>query len=176
MFENSKQDLFWKTSLLTSIKLIDLLFKTRHVLRNKSINFTKIIISLLHLMFIPKCTPSLCRFKTICPIYLLLYDPFKFGTVTGGLKVKEALQQVHGGALLGVQDLKPLKNVGIFTSGGQINNLKTRRNLASWSISNVSSTTICFEIKFCEDWLWNSIKRLNFLCHLTDIKIAWINP
>ena len=40
------------------------------------------------------------------------------------LEVKYVLQRVHGGALLGVQEVKPLKNGGLFTSGEQINNLK----------------------------------------------------
>ena len=33
------------------------------------------------------------------------------------LEVKYVLQRVHGGALLGVQEVKPLKNGGLFTSG-----------------------------------------------------------
>ena len=33
-----------------------------------------------------------------------------------------------------------------------------------------------FEIKFYKDWIENSIRRLSFLCCLTDIKIGWINP
>ena len=34
----------------------------------------------------------------------------------------------------------------------------------------------CFKIKFVKIEFENSIRRLSFLCHLTDIKIAWINP
>ena len=33
------------------------------------------------------------------------------------LEVKYVLQRVRGGALLGVQEVKPLKNGGLFTSG-----------------------------------------------------------
>ena len=35
-----------------------------------------------------------------------------------------ALQQVHGGALVGIQRVKPLKHFGLYTSEGQINSLK----------------------------------------------------
>ena len=35
---------------------------------------------------------------------------------------------------------------------------------------------ICFKINFMKIEFQNTIRRLNFLCHLTDIKIAWINP
>ena len=34
----------------------------------------------------------------------------------------------------------------------------------------------CFKIKFVKIEFENSIRRLSVLCHLTDIKIAWINP
>ena len=45
----------------------------------------------------------------------------------GGLKVLYALQWVHGGSLVGIQGLKPLKNVGLLISGGQINSLKQKK-------------------------------------------------
>ena len=37
------------------------------------------------------------------------------------LEVLEVLQQVYGGALMGVQEVTPLRNFGHLTSEGQIN-------------------------------------------------------
>ena len=34
----------------------------------------------------------------------------------------------------------------------------------------------CFKIKFYKIEFENSVRRLSFLCCLTDIKFAWINP
>ena len=42
----------------------------------------------------------------------------------GGLRVRQAPQLVYGRALVVVQGAKTLKNVGLFTSGRQINSLK----------------------------------------------------
>ena len=43
---------------------------------------------------------------------------------SGVLKVLQPLSQVNGRALVGVQGVKPLKIIGPFTAGGQINGLK----------------------------------------------------
>ena len=34
----------------------------------------------------------------------------------------------------------------------------------------------CFKTKFYEDWVWKLNKKIESLCHLPDVKIAWINP
>ena len=36
--------------------------------------------------------------------------------------------------------------------------------------------SMCFKIKFYEDYFENSIERLSFLCSLGNIKFVWINP
>ena len=36
-------------------------------------------------------------------------------------------QQIHSGALVGVQGVKPLKDFGLFTFGGQVNSLKYKK-------------------------------------------------
>ena len=45
----------------------------------------------------------------------------------GGLNVLYALQWVHGRALVGVQEVEYMKNVGAFISGGQINSFKQKK-------------------------------------------------
>ena len=42
----------------------------------------------------------------------------------GGLEVLQSHQRVHGRASVRIHGIKPLKNVALFTSGGQINSLK----------------------------------------------------
>ena len=44
-----------------------------------------------------------------------------------GLELLQVLQQVHGGDLVRIRGAKASKNVGLFTSGGQINNSKKKK-------------------------------------------------
>ena len=87
-----------------------------------------------------------------------------------------AQQAAHSGALVGFQWGKTLGKFYSFYIRKTIKLLKIEVNFVSQIMMNASSTPICFDIKFDEDWVWKLIRRLSFLCRLPDIKTARINP
>ena len=65
---------------------------------------------------------------------------------------------------MGVREVKLMKDFGLFISEGQK------------CILNKTLMLKCYKINFMKIEFENSIRRLSFLCRLTGIKIAWINP
>ena len=76
----------------------------------------------------------------------------------------EAVQQIYSRDLMGVREVKLMKDFGLFISEGQK------------CILNKTLMLKCYKINFMKIEFENSIRRLSFLCRLTGIKIAWINP
>ena len=70
------------------------------------------------------------------------------------LEVLQAQQQsLHDRALVGVQGVKALKKLGFFTSGGQINSLKSRKLSKLIYFENRFDTNLflSFKIKLFQD-------------------------